>query len=141
MACVGAAATRAMRWPPCCAASGPHRRGRSGLAATVARGRWFTRDRVYSVVAFTVTHRTREIGVRMALERGLRRAAAGIAIGLVLSAAATRFLGSFLYGMNPLDPAAFAGAALGWVGIAAIASYLPARRAARMDPAISLRYE
>jgi hypothetical protein len=66
---------------------------------------------LYSVVAFTVTHRTREIGVRMALARGLRRAAAGIAIGLVLSAAATRFLGSFLYGMNPLDPAAFAGAA------------------------------
>jgi putative ABC transport system permease protein len=58
-----------------------------------------------------------------------------------LSAGASRFLGSFLYGVNPLDPVAFAGAALLWILIAMLASYIPARRAARVDPAISLRYE
>jgi putative ABC transport system permease protein len=108
---------------------------------------------LYGVVAYTVAQRTHEIGVRMALgaekldiqwmvlARGLRLTAAGIVAGLALSAAATRFLSSFLYGVNPLDPVAFAGAALVWVVIAMLASYLPARRAARVDPAISLRYE
>ena len=108
---------------------------------------------LYGVVAYTVAQRTREIGVRMALgarkidvqwmvlARGLRLTAAGIAIGLVLSAGITRFLRSFLYGVSPLDPAAFAGASLAWVLIAMLASYLPARRAARVDPAVSLRYE
>ena len=108
---------------------------------------------LYGVVAYTVAQRTHEIGVRMALgaekldiqwmvlARGLRLTAAGIALGLILSGAATRFLRSFLYGVNPLDPVAFTGAALAWVVIAMLASYLPARRAARVDPAISLRYE
>jgi len=77
----------------------------------------------------------------MVLARGLRLTAAGIAAGLILSAAATRLLRSFLYGVNPLDPVAFAGAAIVWLLIAMLASYIPARRAARLDPAISLRYE
>jgi ABC-type antimicrobial peptide transport system permease subunit len=77
----------------------------------------------------------------MVLARGLRLTAAGIAAGLLLSAVATRFLRSFLYGVNPLDLVAFAGAALAWLLIAMLASYIPARRAARVDPAISLRYE
>jgi putative ABC transport system permease protein len=108
---------------------------------------------LYGVVAYTVAERTHEIGVRIALgaekrdiqwmvlARGLRLTAAGIALGLILSGIATRFLRSFLYGINPLDPVAFTGAALAWVVIAMVASYLPARRAARVDPAISLRYE
>jgi putative ABC transport system permease protein len=108
---------------------------------------------LYGVVAYTVAQRTHEIGVRMALgaqkidvhwmvlARGLRLTAAGIAAGLLLSAVATRFLRSFLYGVNPLDLVAFAGAALAWLLIAMLASYIPARRAARVDPAISLRYE
>jgi putative ABC transport system permease protein len=108
---------------------------------------------LYGVVAYTVAQRTHEIGVRMALgaekldiqwmvlARGLRLTAVGIALGLILSGIATRFLRGFLYGINPLDPVAFTGAALAWVVIAMLASYLPARRAARVDPAISLRYE
>jgi ABC-type antimicrobial peptide transport system permease subunit len=77
----------------------------------------------------------------MVLARGLRLTAAGIAVGLVLSSAATRFLGSFLYGVSPMDPVAFLGASLMWVLTAMLASYIPARRAARVDPAISLRYD
>ncbi|SPE38558.1 membrane hypothetical protein [Candidatus Sulfopaludibacter sp. SbA3] len=108
---------------------------------------------LYGVVAYTVAQRTHEIGVRLALgaqridvqwmvlARGLRLTAAGIVVGVVLSGTATRFLRSFLYGVSPLDPVAFAGAALVWVAIAMLASYLPARRASRVDPAISLRYE
>ena len=108
---------------------------------------------LYGVVAYTVAQRTREIGVRMAmgaqradvlwmvLGRGLRLTALGIAIGLVLSAASTRMLGSLLYGLSPLDPVAFAAAALGWTAAAMLASYLPARRATRVDPVTALRWE
>ena len=108
---------------------------------------------LYGVVAYTVAQRTHEIGVRMALgaqkndvqwmvlARGLRLAAAGIAVGLVLSAASTRSLRAFLHGVDPFDPAAFLGAALLWILIAMLASYIPARRAARVDPMVSLRYE
>ncbi len=108
---------------------------------------------LYGVIAYTVAQRTHEIGVRMALgaqkidvhwmvlARGLRLTAVGIIIGLLLSAIATRFLRSFLYGVSPLDPIAFAGAALVWLLIAMLASYIPAQRAAHVDPAISLRYE
>jgi predicted permease len=108
---------------------------------------------LYGVVAYTVAQRTHEIGVRMALgaqridvhwmvlRRGLRLTATGIAVGLILSACVTRLLRGFLYGVNPLDPVAFAGAALIWFLIALLASHIPARRAARVDPAISLRCE
>ncbi len=77
----------------------------------------------------------------MVLSRGLRLTAAGIALGLAVSAAATRFLASYLYGVSPMDPVAFAAAALAWVAITMLASYIPARRAARVDPVVSLRYE
>ena len=108
---------------------------------------------LYGVVAYSVAQRTREIGLRMALgaqrmdvqwmvlARGLRLTAIGIAAGLVLSASVMRLLNGFLYGVSPFDPVAFCGAALTWILIAMLASYLPARRAARVDPAISLRYE
>ena len=72
---------------------------------------------------------------------GLRLTAAGIGAGLAVSIVATRLLRSFLYGMSPLDPVAFDGSALAWLLIAMLASYIPAQRAARVDPAISLRYE
>jgi putative ABC transport system permease protein len=108
---------------------------------------------LYGVVAYTVAQRTHEIGVRMALgaqkadvewmvlTRGLRLAGIGVAAGLVLSAASTRFLRAFLHGVDPFDPVTFAGAALAWMVIALLASYVPALRAARVDPAVSLRYE
>jgi putative ABC transport system permease protein len=108
---------------------------------------------MYGVVAYAVAQRTREIGIRMAigaqkrdvlwmvLARGLRLTAAGIAIGLALSAASTRLLRAFLYGVSPWDGVAFGGAALLWLAIAAAASFVPARRAAQVDPAVALRWE
>ena len=108
---------------------------------------------LYGVVAYTVAQRTREIGVRMAmgaqtsdvlwmvLGRGLRLTAIGIAIGLALSALVTRFLGSFLYGLSPLDGVSFAAAASFWIVTAMVASYWPAKRAARVDPVVALRWE
>lgn len=108
---------------------------------------------MYGVVAYGVAQRTREIGIRMAIGaqrgdvvwlvvgRGLRLTGVGIAIGLALSGAFTRVLRAFLYGVSPWDAAAFGGAAMLWLLVAALASYLPARRAAEVDPARSLRWE
>jgi ABC-type antimicrobial peptide transport system permease subunit len=79
--------------------------------------------------------------LRMVLTRGLRLTAVGIAIGLALSAACTRVLRAFLYGVSPWDAVAFTVAALLWLLIAMLASYLPARRAAQVDPSIALRWE
>jgi ABC-type antimicrobial peptide transport system permease subunit len=108
---------------------------------------------VYGVVAHSVSQRTREIGVRMAvgaapadvhwmvLAQGLRLTALGIAAGLLLSAAAVRLLRGFLYGLSPFDPLAFAVASLAWIAIAMLASWFPARRATRVDPLAALKYE
>ena len=108
---------------------------------------------LYGVVAFSVSQRTREIGVRMALGakpgdvqwmalgRGLRITAAGLAAGLVLSAGTVRMLRSYLYGLSPFDPVAFAGASLVWALIAMLASWSPARRATRVDPITALKYD
>jgi predicted permease len=108
---------------------------------------------LYGVVAYAVAQRTREIGVRMAmgaqradvlwmvLGRGLGLTAIGIALGLILSAAAMRMLGGLLYGMSPLDPVSFALASLAWTATAMLASYVPARRAMKVDPVVALRWE
>jgi predicted permease len=108
---------------------------------------------LYGVVAYTVAQQTRELGIRMAigaqradvlwmvLGRGLFLTAVGIAIGLLLSAAATRLLAGLLYGMSPLDPVSFAAASLAWMAVAMLASYVPARRAMKVDPVVALRWE
>ncbi len=108
---------------------------------------------VYGVVACSVSQRTREIGVRMALgavpldvqwmvlAHGLRITAFGIAAGLLLSAATVRLLRGFLYGLSPFDPIAFVAASLAWIAIAMLASWYPARRATRVDPMTALNYE
>jgi len=108
---------------------------------------------LYGVVAYTVAQQTRELGIRMAigaqrgdvlwmvLRRGLQLTAVGIATGLPLSAAATRLLGGLLYGMSPLDPVSFAAASLAWTAVAMLASYVPARRAMKVDPVVALRWE
>jgi ABC-type antimicrobial peptide transport system permease subunit len=108
---------------------------------------------LYGVVAYAVSQRTREIGMRMALGatsgdvqwmvlgRGLRITAAGIALGLLLSAVAVRWLRSYLYGLSPFDPIAFAAAGLAWIAIAMLASWYPARRATRVDPLTALKWE
>ena len=106
-----------------------------------------------SSIAWGVAQRTSEIGVRMALgaepgqvtglflRQGLARTATGIVLGLAGAAASTRLLESWLYGVKPLDVPTFAWSAAGMLVIAALASYLPARRAARIDPLVTLRAE
>ena len=108
---------------------------------------------LYGVMAYTVALRTREFGVRVALGaspqqlaqsvamRGLALTASGVAAGFVLYAIAAPFLRAFLYGVTPSDPLTLAGAALLLVATASLASWFPARRAARVDPAEALRAE
>ncbi len=108
---------------------------------------------LYGVVAFTVNRRSREIGIRMALgaERrdvlrlvlgqGLTLAAIGAGIGLLASLAAMRLLSTMLYGVRPTDPLTFAGSSALVILVALAASWLPARRAASIDPMQSLRTE
>jgi predicted permease len=108
---------------------------------------------IYGVTAFSVAQRTREIGVRIAL--GAQRtqvfglvlrqatvlAAVGVTIGALAAVGATRLLGSLLYGVPPTDLVAFAGAAAVLAAAALLASWIPARRAARVDPVTALRTE
>jgi putative ABC transport system permease protein len=108
---------------------------------------------VYGVISYSVSQRTREIGVRVALGaqrtnvlrlivgHGALLAAAGIGIGLAGAFGVTRFLRSMLYGVSPFDPVSFVVVTLVLSGIAFLASYLPARRAARVDPIEALRQE
>jgi putative ABC transport system permease protein len=108
---------------------------------------------LYGVMAYSVAQRTREIGVRVALGAGrrdvmrlvLRRSlaltAVGIAIGIGGAAGLTRYLESLLFGLRPLDPATFTVVACTFAAVAMLASYLPAQRAASVDPLVALRYE
>jgi predicted permease len=108
---------------------------------------------LYALVAASVRQRHREIGVRVALgatvsdvrslvlREGLRLALLGAAIGLVGAVAATRLLQGLLYGVHPLDPISLLAAALLLVAVSGFASYLPARRATRVDPMVALRAE
>jgi putative ABC transport system permease protein len=108
---------------------------------------------IYGVIAWTVRQRTREIGVRMALgaqrnamlglvlRGGLKPAGAGIVLGLIGAMALTRLLRSLLFGVGPTDPVTLAAVPLLLVSAAVLASWLPARRAANVDPMEALRYE
>jgi len=108
---------------------------------------------LYGVVSFSARQRTREIGVRVALgasDRDVRRlilgqgmivAAIGIVLGLGASLAVTRVVSSYLVGVSATDPVTFAGVPLLLLGVAALASYLPARRAMAIDPVRALREE
>jgi putative ABC transport system permease protein len=108
---------------------------------------------IYGVMAYAVTERTRELGLRIALgasTRDLLRlvlgeavalAAAGVVVGLAGSAASANLIRSMLFGVTPLDGATFAGIAILLVATALAASYVPARRALRVDPMVALRHE
>jgi len=108
---------------------------------------------LYGVVSFSVAQRTREIGIRMALgaERasvmrwvlrsGLALAAVGIALGVAAALALSRVTASLLYGVSPTDPWAFTAVPLFLLAVVAVACWLPARRAASLDPVRTLRGE
>jgi putative ABC transport system permease protein len=108
---------------------------------------------IYGVVAFSVTRRTQEIGIRMALGaqraavlrlvvgEGARLAVGGVVIGIAASFVITRLLSSLLFGVSATDPITFAGVAVLLSMVALLASYIPARRAMRLDPNTALRHE
>ncbi|MGA2984555.1 MAG: FtsX-like permease family protein [Terriglobia bacterium] len=108
---------------------------------------------IYGVVAYAASQRRHEMGIRMALgagrsdlvrlvvSQGLGPALIGIGIGMVASLALTRFLRSMLFGVKPTDPVTFVWVSLILAAIALLASYIPARRATKVDPMVALRYE
>jgi predicted lysophospholipase L1 biosynthesis ABC-type transport system permease subunit len=108
---------------------------------------------IYGVIAYAVTQRTREIGIRMALgaqpaglkqmfvRHGLLLAGIGAVLGLAAAAGLTRLMSSLLFGVKALDPLTYAGVATILIAAAALASYFPARRATAVDPIDALRAE
>jgi ABC-type antimicrobial peptide transport system permease subunit len=106
---------------------------------------------MYGVLSYTVAQRRQEFGIRIALGAGERRvvgdvlgramrlAVAGVAIGTVAALALTRLMESLLYGVSPTDPPTFAGVAALLTAIAALAAWVPARRATRIDPLVVIR--
>jgi ABC-type antimicrobial peptide transport system permease subunit len=108
---------------------------------------------IYGVIAYSVSQRTREIGVRMAIgaqpgqllqlfvRSGLVLTGTGVLLGMVISAAAMRFMSSLLFGVKPVDAPTYAVACVALLSAAFLASYVPSRRALRVDPAEALRAE
>jgi putative ABC transport system permease protein len=108
---------------------------------------------LYGVISYTVARRSREMGIRLALganrkaittmivRNGTLLACAGVAIGLAAAFLLTRLVAGSLYGVGPTDPLTFVCAPVALVSIAVLASYIPARRAANVDPMVTLRQD
>jgi ABC-type antimicrobial peptide transport system permease subunit len=108
---------------------------------------------VYGVTSYLVAQRTREVGLRLALgaqpkqvvlmvvRQGLATAAAGLVVGLIAALATTRLMATMLYGVSPTDVATLLGVTVTLAVATLFANYLPARRAARVDPLVALRSE
>jgi putative ABC transport system permease protein len=108
---------------------------------------------LYGVISYGVARRTHEVGIRMALGathadvlrvvvgQGMKVVAIGLTLGIGLALLLTRLISSLLYGVRPTDTATFAVASLGLVVVAFLATYIPARRAMRVDPMVALRHE
>ena len=108
---------------------------------------------VFGVVSFTVSQRTNEIGIRLAmgaaqssilrliLRQGVWIISAGLASGILLALAISRLVGNFISGVSPYDPLTYIGVSAILCAVALLACYVPARRAARVDPMVALRYE
>ena len=108
---------------------------------------------LYGVMAFHAAQRTQEFGLRLALgarssevyglilREGMKITFLGVVSGTLVSVGLVRLLSRFLSGLNPTDPLTYGGAALLWMGVALLACYFPARRATKVDPMVTLRYE
>src|SRR5262249_45369036 len=108
---------------------------------------------LYSVIAYSVSQRTREIGIRMALgagknavlklviNQGIKLALIGMVVGLGGALGLTRFLSGMLFGVEPDDPPTFVAVSALLMAVTLLASYLPARRAAKVDPLVALRHD
>jgi putative ABC transport system permease protein len=108
---------------------------------------------LYGVISYTVAQQTREMGIRLALgagrdkilrmviRRGLLLSGMGISIGLMMAFVLTRFIATLLYGVSPWDPPTFLAVPVALTAMALVASFVPARRAAKVDPMAALRYE
>jgi len=108
---------------------------------------------LYGVVSYAVSRRVHEIGIRMALgarrtdvaklvlRQSLGLTLGGVVVGLAMALALTRLMSSILWDVKPTDPIALAGGALFAIAVSLVATYVPARRATRVDPMVALRYE
>ncbi|HEY5676155.1 MAG TPA: FtsX-like permease family protein, partial [Myxococcales bacterium] len=133
--------------------AGPQRLLAQLLSAFAAAALLLATLGIYGVVSYSVSRREREIGVRMALgaqaahvvrmvlREGLRLSLLGVLAGSLLALALARLVAGFLYGVSPTDPLTYALASCGLALAALLACWLPARRATRVDPAVSLRAE
>jgi ABC-type antimicrobial peptide transport system permease subunit len=108
---------------------------------------------IYGVISYSVSQRTRELGIRIALgapvgalkamvvRQGVALASAGVIFGLAAAAAGTRLMSALLFNVTSVDPITYITVSIGLVAAAAVASYLPARRASNVDPTEALRAE